>query len=138
MHARTLWEKIESLYAPKSDNNKLYLLDCLMNLRYRENYSISDNLNEFQGLLDQLSGMGINFDDEVLGLWLLNTLPESWEIFGVSITNSILKGIISLQMAKSDVFNEEMRRKTHGSSSQSDMLVIEIKGRSQKKEPKGG
>ena len=80
-HARTLWEKIESLYASKSGNNKLYLLNCLMNLRYKENSSISDHLNEFQGLLDQLSGMGINFNDEVFGLWLLNALPKSWEIF---------------------------------------------------------
>nr|KYP56587.1 Retrovirus-related Pol polyprotein from transposon TNT 1-94 [Cajanus cajan] len=51
-HARALWEKIESLYASKSRNNKLYLLNCLMNLRYRESSSISDHLNEFQGLLD--------------------------------------------------------------------------------------
>jgi len=34
--------------------------------------------------------------------------------------------------------NEEMRRKAYGSSSQSDMLVTKIRGRSQKKEPKGG
>jgi len=39
-----------------------------MNLRYRENSSISDHLDEFQGLLDRLSGMGIKFDDEVMGL----------------------------------------------------------------------
>ena len=83
-HAGTLWEKIESLYVSKSDNSKLYLLNCLMNLRYRENSSISDHLNEFQGLLDQLSRMGINFDDEFLRLWLLNTLLESWEIFWVT------------------------------------------------------
>ena len=62
-HARALSEKIESLYAYKSGNNKLYLLNCFMNLRYRENSSISDHLNEFQGLLDQLSGMGIKLWD---------------------------------------------------------------------------
>nr|KYP33204.1 Retrovirus-related Pol polyprotein from transposon TNT 1-94 [Cajanus cajan] len=116
-HARTLWEKIESLYASKSGNNKLYLLNYLMNLRYRENSSISDHLNEFQGLLDQLSGMGIKFDDEFLGLWLLNTLPESWETFRVSITNSAPNGVVSLQAAKSGALNEEMRRKAQGSSS---------------------
>lgn len=66
-HARALWEKIESLYASKSGNNKLYLLNCPMNLRYRESSSILDHLNEFQRLLDQLSRMGIKFD-EVLGL----------------------------------------------------------------------
>jgi len=126
--ARPLWEKIESLYASKSSNNKLYLLNCLMNLRYRENSPISDHLNEFLGVLDQVSGMGINFHDEVLGLWLLNTLPKSWEIFRVSITNSAPNGIVSLQMAKSGTLNEEMRRKAHGFSSQYDMLVTEIRG----------
>ena len=110
-HARALWEKIESLYASKSGNNKLYLLNSLMNLRYKEGTSILDNLNEFQGLLDQLSRMGIKFDDEVLGLWLLNTLPESWETFRISITNSAPNGIVTLQMAKGGALNEEMRRK---------------------------
>nr|KYP70932.1 Retrovirus-related Pol polyprotein from transposon TNT 1-94 [Cajanus cajan] len=110
-HARALWEKIESLYASKPGNNKLYLLNCLMNLRYRESSSISYHLNEFQGLLDQLFGMGIKFDNEVLGLWLLNTLPESWETFRVFITNSAPNGVVSLQAAKSGALNEEMRRK---------------------------
>nr|KYP73281.1 Retrovirus-related Pol polyprotein from transposon TNT 1-94 [Cajanus cajan] len=109
-----------------------------MNLRYRESSSISDHLNEFQGLLDQLFGMGIKFDDEVLGLWLLNTLPESWETFRVSITNSAPNGVISLQAAKSGALNEEMRRKAQGSSSQSEVFVTENRERSQKKEPKGG
>ena len=99
------------MYASKSGNNKLYLLNCLMNLRYKENSSISDHLNEFQGLLNQLSGMGIKFDDEVMGLWLLNTLLESWEVFWVSITNSASNGVVSFQMAKSGALNEEMRRK---------------------------
>lgn len=136
-HARSLWEKIESLYASKSGNNKLYLLNSLMNLRYKEGTSILDHLNEFQGLLDQLSGMGIKFDDEVMGLWLLNTLPESWEIFRVSITNSAPNGVVSLQMAKSGALNEEMRRKAHGSSSQSEVLVTENRGRTQKRDSKG-
>lgn len=53
-HAKTLWEKIGSLYASKSSNNKLYLLNYLMNLRYKEISSILYHLNEFQELLDQL------------------------------------------------------------------------------------
>jgi len=109
-----------------------------MNLRYKENSSISDHLIEFQGLLDQLLGIGIKFDDEVMGLWLLNTLPESWETFRVSITNSASNGVVSFQMAKCGALNEEMRRKTHGSSSQSEMLVTKARRRSQKKVHKGG
>ena len=136
-HARTMWEKIESLYASKSGNNKLYLLNMLMNLRYREGSSISDHLNEFQGVLDQLSGMGIKFEDEVQGLWLLNTLPDSWETFRISLTNSAPNGVVTMQLVKGGVLNEEVRRKTQGSSSHSEMLVTENRGRSQKKGTKG-
>ena len=42
-------------------------------------------------------------------------------------------GVVPLQMAKTSAINEEMRRKTQGTSSQSEVLVTENKGRSQKK-----
>jgi len=59
-----------------------------MNLWYMESSSILDYLNEFQGLLDQLSRMCINFDDEVLGLCLLNYSTRVLEDILGSITNS--------------------------------------------------
>ncbi|RDX89152.1 hypothetical protein CR513_29156, partial [Mucuna pruriens] len=40
--------------------------------------------------------------------------------FKVSITNSTSNGVVSLQMIKGSVLNEEMRRKAQGSSSQSE------------------
>ncbi|KAL2347981.1 hypothetical protein Fmac_001981 [Flemingia macrophylla] len=52
--------------------------------------------------------------------------------------NATPNGDIYLQMAKSGALNEEMRRKTHGTSSYSEVLVTENKGRSQKKEQKSG
>ncbi|RDX79966.1 hypothetical protein CR513_39548, partial [Mucuna pruriens] len=64
-HAITLWEKIESLHASKCGNNKLFLLNSIMSLKFKE----------------------------------------------------VLNGVISLQMAKGTVLNEEMRRKTQCSSS---------------------
>ena len=71
----------------------------------------------------------------MLGLWLLNTLPDSWKTFRVSITNSSPDGVVSLENVKSSVLNEEMRRKAHGTSSHSEVLFTENRGRSQKKEP---
>ena len=56
-------------------------------------------------------------------------LYQSWEVFWVSITNSASNGVVSFQMAKSGALNEEMRRKAHGSSSQSEMLVTEARER---------
>ncbi|RDX90437.1 hypothetical protein CR513_27693, partial [Mucuna pruriens] len=85
---------------------------------FKEGTSLSDHLNKFQEIIDQMSGMGIKFEDEILGSLLLNYLPESWETFKVSITNSAPNSVVSLQMVKGSVLNEEMRRKARGFSSQ--------------------
>ncbi|VFQ72576.1 unnamed protein product [Cuscuta campestris] len=136
-HARSLWEKLESMYASKSGNNKLYLLKSLMNLSYKETTPLLDHLNAFHGILDQLSGVGIKLEDELAALWLLNTLPESWEIFRVSIINSAPDGIVSMQTVKPAMLNEEMRRKMQGSSSQSEVLVTEHRGRNANRDQRG-
>ena len=49
----------------------------MMGLKFQDGKSMSDHLNTFQGIINQLAGMGIKFDDEVQGLWLLGTLPDS-------------------------------------------------------------
>ncbi|VFQ58709.1 unnamed protein product [Cuscuta campestris] len=102
-----------------------------MNLRFNEGSSISDHLNEFQGCFDQLSDMGVKFEDEILGLWLLNTLPDSWENLRVSLISSAPGGTVTMEYVKAAVLNEEVRHRTHETStSKSDVLVIENRGRS--------
>ena len=82
-----MWEKLETLYASKTGNNKLFLLKQLMAFKYKEGSPILDHINDFQDILNQFSGMGVNFDDEIQGLWLLDTLTNSWETLRVSLTN---------------------------------------------------
>lgn len=75
--------------------------------------------------------MGVKFDDEIQGLWLLNTLPDSWETLRVSLTNSAPSGVVTMEYTKSGVLNEEMRRRSQASSSSashSDVLVTEDRG----------
>jgi hypothetical protein len=135
-HARTLWKKLEELYARKTGNNKMFLMKQLMYLRYQDGTPLTDHLNTFQGIINQLAGMGIKFDDEVQGLCLLGTLSDSWETFRMSLFNSAPNGVINMDLAKSSVLNEEMRRKSQGSSSQSEVLVTERRGRSKSGDPK--
>ena len=80
----------------KTGNNKLFLLKQLMTFKYNEGSPILYRIKDFQGILDQLSGMGVNFDDEIQGLWLLNTLPDSWETLRVSLTNSATVGKVTM------------------------------------------
>ncbi|VFQ72060.1 unnamed protein product [Cuscuta campestris] len=75
--------------------------------------------------------MGVKFEDEILGLWLLNTLPDSWENLRVSLISSAPGGTVTMEYVKAAVLNEEVRRRTHETStSKSDVLVTENRGRS--------
>ncbi|GKD25538.1 putative RNA-directed DNA polymerase [Tanacetum coccineum] len=134
-HARTLWNKLEQLYARKTRNNKLFLIKQMMRLKYTDGSPVTDHLNVFQGIINQLAGMGIKFEDEIQGLWLLGTLPDTWETFRTSLSNSALDGVITMELAKGSILNEEMRRKSQGSSSHSDVLVTERQGRSKSRGP---
>ena len=125
-HARTLWEHLESLYARKTGNNKMFLIKQMLGLKYHDGSAMTDHLNIFQGIMNQLSAMGINFDEEIQGLFLLGSLPDSWEIIRTSLSNSAPDGVISMDLAKSSLLNEEMRRKSQGSSS-SDVLVTDTR-----------
>ncbi|KAG8493315.1 hypothetical protein CXB51_010698 [Gossypium anomalum] len=136
-HARTLWEKLESLYASRSGKNKLFFLKKMMALKYKEGTYIADHVSEFQSVMNQLLGMGVKFDDEIFGVWLLATLPDSWETFRVSLINSAPQGIITLDLAKSGVLNEEVRRRSQSSTSQSEVLVIKNRERNRDKDRKG-
>ncbi|KAK0592104.1 hypothetical protein LWI29_013401 [Acer saccharum] len=79
--------------------------------------------------------MNIKFEDKVHRLWLLGTLPDSWETFKMLVSNSAPNGAITMDLAKSSVLNEEMRRKSQGPS-QSEVLVTEKRGRSKNRGPK--
>ena len=95
-NACTLWIKLEKLYAQKTRNNKMYLMKYFILLRYREDTPMTNNLNSFQGLINQLDVMGVKFDEEVQGLWLLGTLSDYWETFKMSLSNSTLDGEITM------------------------------------------
>lgn len=40
--------------------------------------------------------MGVKFEYEILGLWLLDTLPNSWENLRVSLITSTPGGTITM------------------------------------------
>ncbi|KAH7571406.1 hypothetical protein JRO89_XS04G0045000 [Xanthoceras sorbifolium] len=89
-----------------------------------------------QRILDQLSRMDINFDDEIFALMTLASLLESWETLKISITNTALNDVVNMKLVKSGILNEEMRRRSQTSSSPSQpyVLVTDFRGRSQFRE----
>jgi ABC-type uncharacterized transport system YnjBCD substrate-binding protein len=69
----------------------MFLIKQLMNMLHREGAPVADHVNAFQGIINQLSSMGITFEDEVRSLLLLGSLPDSWETLKVTLCNSAPK-----------------------------------------------
>jgi len=89
-NAKSLWDKLEQLYAKKTGNNQMFLIKKMLGLKLQKGTLCADHLNTFQGIMNQLSSMGIKFDDEIQGLFLLGSLPDSWETCRMSLSNSLL------------------------------------------------
>ncbi|GKA22209.1 putative RNA-directed DNA polymerase [Tanacetum coccineum] len=61
------------------------------------------------------------------------TILHRQETFRTSLSNYAPDGVITMELAKGSIMNEETRRKSKGSSSQLDVLVTERRGISQSK-----
>ena len=82
---------LSSMYEKLSANNKVYLMKKLFNLKKAGGTLVAQHLNEFNTITNQLSTMGIQFDDEVHALILLAFLPNSWEAMRMTVSNSARK-----------------------------------------------
>ncbi|GKV15798.1 hypothetical protein SLEP1_g26549 [Rubroshorea leprosula] len=108
-------------------------------MRYKDGTPTADHVNDFLGIIKELANLGIDFDDEVNGLILLNTLPESWESFRSTTINSSPDGQVTPEIAKNRIFEEEKRMRALGVFSQPDTqaLVTENRGKSKTRKPRG-
>ena len=96
-----------------------------MYLRYTDGTRVSDHLNIFQGILNQLVALDVKLDNEIYTLRLIGSLPNSWETLAVSLSNSTLDGALTLKMVKESMLNEENKRKQRGLTTQSQMPILE-------------
>jgi len=72
--AQTLWIKLEQLYARKTENNKMFLIRQLLALKYTDGTSMTNHLNNFQGIINHVSTIGIKFDGKnsrTIASWFL-------------------------------------------------------------------
>ncbi|MCO5600900.1 hypothetical protein L7F22_055017 [Adiantum nelumboides] len=94
-----LWNSLCSAWDGKSALTKVFLMKKLMLLSLKEGSSVSSHLNEFNSLYSQLTSKGLNLDDEMKAIFLLCSLPASWDTFNTAISNSTHGG----KLAFSDV-----------------------------------
>nr|TKR86343.1 hypothetical protein D5086_0000239010 [Populus alba] len=125
-----LMEALSGMYEKPSANNKVHLMKKLFNLKMVENTSVTQHLNNFNTITNQLSSVEIEFDDEIRALILLASLPSSWEGMRTAVSNSAGKSKLKYDDIRDLILAEEVRRKDSGESSSSgSALNINTRGR---------
>jgi hypothetical protein len=72
---KELMDALTKLYEKTSASNKVFLMNQLFNMKMSYGESVEDNLNEFNTVTNQLSSIKVEFDDEVMALLILFSLP---------------------------------------------------------------
>ncbi|GFY93698.1 hypothetical protein Acr_09g0001440 [Actinidia rufa] len=113
----------------KTSQNKALLMRRLVNLKLlQRETTVAEHTSEFQSLVNQLTSVDLQFDDEMQALLLLSSLPESWETLVVSLSNSAPNGKLTTSMVKDALFNEEAQRREMGSTDQSESQALVSEG----------
>jgi hypothetical protein len=63
--ANELWKTLSDIYEKKVATTKIYLIRRLYDLRMKESDSITAHVNEYEGIISQLSAQGMTIDDEL-------------------------------------------------------------------------
>ncbi|KAL8148835.1 hypothetical protein AgCh_006000 [Apium graveolens] len=128
--AYKLWTILEPTFQQTSSQNITFLFRKLMNMRFKDGNNMSEHMSEFHGFLNQLATMQMDLNEKLRAIFLLNTLPSSWDTLVVAITNAVSSDKLTLRSIKEILLSEAMRRKVKGVSNDSQALVIENRGRS--------
>ena len=74
---------------------------------------MTNHLNAFQSIVNQLDAMKMVINDEMQASLLLCSLPNSQKTFVVTISNSIPNGALFMELMKGNLFNEETKMKAY-------------------------
>ena len=106
-----LMKALSRMYEKLSANNKVYLMKKLFNLKKAESTPAAQHMNEFNTITNQLSTVGIEFDDEVRALILLASLPNSYEAMRMAVSNSAGKSKLKYDDIRNLILSEKVRRR---------------------------
>ena len=130
-----LMATLSGMYEKPSTNNKVHLMKKLFNLKMAEGMHVTQHLNEFNTITNQLSSMKIDFVDEIRVLILLASLPNSWEAMRMAVSNSAGKAKLNFNDTRDLILAEKMRRidsgEVFGSGS---TLNVENQGKGNRKD----
>jgi hypothetical protein len=93
----------------------------------KESDSITAHLNDYEGIISQLSAQGMTIDNELKALLLMSSLPPSWETFVTTVCNASATAV-KYSETTSSILSENARRKTFVQNSANEAYTVQGTG----------
>jgi len=91
---------------------------------------VAQHLNEFNTIMNQLSSVKIDFDDEIRALIVLASLPNSWEAMRMVVSSFAGNSKLKYEDIRDLILSDEIRRRDSSEASYSGAaLNLETRGR---------
>ena len=84
---------------------------------------MASHLNEFNIIFSQMQAQKLEFGDEVKAIFLLCSLPTSWDTFRITINNSAPDGTLTFNDVVGSLLVEKIRRKSMDQGKNSQALA---------------
>ncbi|KAE8700517.1 hypothetical protein F3Y22_tig00110556pilonHSYRG00215 [Hibiscus syriacus] len=130
--AQALWAKLELLYMTKSLANRLFLKQRLYSFKMHEEKSITEQIDEFNKIIDDLENIDVKMEDEDKALLLLNSIPKSYEHFKDAMLYGRVQSI-SMEEVQSLIRAKELQKK-HDMDEENSGDGLTIRGRSDRRD----
>ena len=129
-----VWQKLCDLYEKQSVASQIYWLKKLVDLKIKEETSMSSHLNEFHTMFSQLIAQEIIFQDTLKAMFLLITLPNSWDTFHMALSTFVTPDGLMSANVKGSLLIDEVNQKNTEKGKGSALVVC---GRKKTKKKKG-
>lgn len=106
--AHECWEKLKKVHSRMGPSRKVTLFKSLIHARASDDKPISDYLDNFSDIVEKLTELGIEIQDEVLCIILLCSLPATYENFVIAIESR--DTLPTFDNVKSKIAEESLRR----------------------------
>lgn len=108
----SLLSKLKELFLNKSSAKRLYIKKKLYTFSMKEGTTMKDHLDEFNKLILDLENVNINLEYEDKALFLLSSLPDSYEHF----VDTLLYGrqILTLKDVRSALESKDLKKRKEG------------------------
>ncbi|MCO5553053.1 hypothetical protein L7F22_006574 [Adiantum nelumboides] len=128
----TRYGKSYAISMKDTDSNKVFLMQKLFILHMQESAIVASHINDFDSLFVQIRAQCMNMDDEMKAIFLLFSLPPSWDIFCTAISNYALNGTLVYNDVTSSLLSKKMRQKSMGSSHHGEAHYVQRSGKQRK------